>query len=131
MGDDWDTNTFKTTAASGPSYTGDEEIDHIIGECLRILKVKGDDYTIGTGDRLHNFRTVAEFTGQRMEEVLGVYLYKHIAAVFAYIKSGGQSESEPIAGRISDVIVYMLLFYKMVVELETARRLEQDEGIPF
>jgi len=36
--------------------------------------------------------------------------------VFNYVKSGGQSESEPIEGRICDCINYLLLFSKQVAE---------------
>ena len=96
--------------------TGDEDFDELIMKCVEILKVKGADYTIGTGDRLHNFKTVAEFTGMTPEQTLGVYLYKHISAIFAFIKKGGATESEPIEGRIADVVNYMLLFHKMVQE---------------
>lgn len=96
--------------------TKDEDFDSVIKECIKVLAVKGDDYTIGTGDRLHNFKSVAEFTGMTPEQVLGVYFYKHVSAIFAYIKNGKQSESEPIEGRITDVINYMLLFNKMVQE---------------
>src|SRR3989344_1084174 len=39
--------------------------------------------------------------------------------VCAFIKSGGQSESEPIEGRIADVINYCLLLWHMI---ETKRR---------
>jgi len=96
--------------------TGDPDFDSMIASCIKILEVKGEDYTIGTKDRLHNFKTVAEFTGVTPEESLGIYLYKHMSSIFAYIKSGGKSQSEPIEGRIADVINYMLLFHKMVLE---------------
>lgn len=98
--------------------TGDEDFDDILKQCIEILKVKGDDYTIGNIDRLHNFKTVASFTGLTPPEVLGVYFYKHVAAIFAFIKSSGKKQSEPISGRIADCINYMLLFYKMVKEIE-------------
>ena len=97
-------------------FTGDADFDRTLAACVEILEVKGADYTVGSTDRLANFRKVAEFTGMTQEQVLGTYLYKHVAAIFAYIKNGGQSESEPIEGRISDVINYMLLFGKMVAE---------------
>lgn len=95
-------------------FTGDEDIDATIRTCLEIMKSKGADYTIGSSDRLHNFRTVGEFTGQSMESVWGVYFYKHVSALFAYIK--GKTESEPIEGRVQDCIVYLLLFSKMIAE---------------
>lgn len=99
-------------------FTGDQDFDEMLRKCNEILGVKGNDYTIGNVDRLHNFKTVAGFVGLDPMQVLGVYFYKHVAAIFAYIKSGGKSQSEPISGRIADCINYMLLFYKMVKEFE-------------
>jgi len=96
--------------------TGDEDFDSMLLKCIEVMRVKSVDYTIGTGDKLHNFKTVAAFMNTTPEQVLGVYLYKHISALYAYIKNGGQSESEPIDGRIADIINYMLLFNKMVNE---------------
>lgn len=101
--------------------TGEPGFDELLTKCFDILKVKGGDYTIGSKDRLHNFRTVAEFTGLSMYQVLSVYFYKHVAAVFAFLKSGGQSESEPIEGRMADVINYMLLMNLMVREKRDAQ----------
>jgi len=106
--------------------TGDKDFDEVLTQCVKILSVKGKDYTIGMSDRLHNFRTCGEFTGLTPEQTLGVYLYKHIAAVFAYIK--GRTESEPIEGRICDIINYMLLFAKMVREKNPTR---DPAGGPF
>lgn len=96
--------------------TGDEDFDAMLHRCIKILGVKGRDYTIGNIDRLHNFRTVAAFADVTDYKALGVYFYKHVSAIFSFIKSGGQNESEPIEDRIADVINYMLLFHKMVVE---------------
>lgn len=96
------------------NLTGDPDFDEVIKSCAKILEVKGEDYTIGTGDRLHNFKTVGEFTGMTPEQTLGVYFYKHVSAIFSYIKKGGKSESEPIEGRIADCVNYLLLFQKMV-----------------
>ena len=96
--------------------TGDPRIDAMLERCIKILKVKGDDYTVGHADvdRLHNFRTVASFTGLRMEQVFAVFFYKHIAAIFAFIK--GKTESEPIEERIADAVNYLLLFACIVAE---------------
>jgi hypothetical protein len=100
--------------------TGDKDFDATLTECFRVLGAKGADYTVGSKDRLANFRTGAEFFGISPEQVLGVYLHKHVAAVFSYIKTGGQSESEPIEGRITDVINYCLLLSKLVAEKKRA-----------
>jgi hypothetical protein len=98
--------------------TDDPDFDDMIQKCIRTMETKGKDYTVGTNDRLHNFRTSAEFLGITMEQVWGNYFYKQVAAVFNYVKSGGQSESEPIEDRVMDCIVYLLLFTKIVKEMK-------------
>lgn len=104
-----------------PKITGDPDMDAMLARCVKILKVKGDDYTVGNAekDRLHNFRTVAGFTGLSMMEVFATYWYKHVSAIFAYVK--GQSESEPIEERIADAVNYLLLFSKIVAEEKRAK----------
>jgi len=94
--------------------TGDKDFDAILESCFKVLKLKGVDYTIGSTDRLANFRKVAEFTGMTMEQVWAVYFAKHVFAVFAYVKGG--TESEPIEGRIVDCVNYALLLGKLVAE---------------
>jgi len=114
------------------SLTGDKDFDSMLKQCIACLESKGEDYTMGTNDRLHNFRTVAEFTGLTKEQVLGVYFYKHISAIFAFIKNGGTHESEPISSRIMDAINYLLLFEKMIQEnkgRETKPKMEVKCGI--
>ncbi len=96
--------------------TGDADLDGLLEQCFKVFKVKGDDYTIGNADRLHNFRTNAEFVGLDMMQVWSVFFYKHLAAIFSYVKTAGKSQSEPIEERILDAINYLLLFYKMVKE---------------
>lgn len=102
------------------TYTGDADIDAILEQCLRVLQSKGADYTVGSSDKLANFKRSADFTGLTPQQAWSVYFYKHVAAIFSYVKTGGQAESEPIEGRIVDAINYLLLFGKMVAE--TKRR---------
>lgn len=97
------------------TFMNDPDFDACLRQCRDILGIKGTDYTIGSTDRLHNFRTVGEFTGLDPKATLGVYFYKHVAAIFAFIKDG-QRESEPIEGRICDAINYLLLLSKMIAE---------------
>lgn len=98
--------------------TGDCSLDEFISDCLRTMSSKGHDYQQGTRDILHNFRTVADAVGVPMEKAWFTYFYKHYSALVTYIKEGGQSESEPIRGRIKDMIVYLLLFTKVVEEMD-------------
>lgn len=103
--------------SNGPVYTGYNDIDQFLDDCLDTMRKKGHDYRQGNDDDLlHNFRTVAESVESDMMKVWFTYFYKHYSAMVTFIKEGGQSESEPIEGRIKDQIVYLLLFYRMVQE---------------
>jgi hypothetical protein len=108
-----------TLQVQNVGLTGDKEMDQLLTDCIATLKSKGAEYTMGNVDRLHNFRTVGEFTGVGMMATWGVYFYKHVSSLFSYIKNGGEVKSnEPISSRIMDCIVYLLLFHKMTQELE-------------
>jgi hypothetical protein len=102
-------------------YTGYSDIDIFLDECLDTMRKKGHDYRQGNDDDLlHNFRSVGEQVGEDMMKVWFTYFYKHYSAMVTFIKEGGQSESEPIEGRIKDQIVYLLLFYRMIQEKKTS-----------
>jgi hypothetical protein len=102
--------------------TGDKDLDEMLSMCIATTASKGAEYTIGSTDRLANFRRVAEQVGISMPQTWFTYFYKHYTAVVSYIKNGCQVKSnEPISGRIMDCIVYLMLFHKMVKEIEAAR----------
>lgn len=86
-------------------------------DCWRIYDKKGNDYTRGRGneDRVDNFTQAALFNKISPFQAWGTYFYKHIAAVFRYI-GDGFVESEPIEGRIHDVINYSILLLLLVKE---------------
>lgn len=112
------------------NYTGDDDIDEMLIDCISTLESKGAEYTIGSKDRLHNFRTVGSFTGVGMMTVWGVYFYKHVSSIFSFIKNNGEVKSnEPISGRIMDCIVYLLLFYKIVKEIEFRKKIDKESEI--
>jgi hypothetical protein len=92
--------------------TGDADYDELLAQCVSILGSKGQDYTAGSANKLANFDDAAAFLGLEPRQVLGVYLYKHMASVLAYCQHG-QLESEPIASRLADVVNYCLLLHKL------------------
>jgi hypothetical protein len=99
------------------NITGYRDIDEFLTDVFDTMAKKGHDYRQGNdADLLHNFRTVAETVGSTKEKIWFTYFYKHYAAMTTFIKEGGQQESEPIEGRIKDMIVYLVLFYRMVQE---------------
>lgn len=96
---------------------GDPDFDAIIAMAANIMRPKSTDYTKGSKDKLTNFKEGAAMTGLTPRQVLGVYMHKHLSAVYHYINTGAVS-SEAIENRIADCINYMLLLYKMVKEVE-------------
>jgi hypothetical protein len=85
---------------------------------LKLSASKREDYTRGDEDVLANFKNVAKSTGLRPDQVLLVYAQKQFDAVANYVKTGGQSESEPIKERISDVTNYMELLWGLINDPE-------------
>jgi hypothetical protein len=82
----------------------------------KILKQKGDDYTVGNADsdRLYNFKFIAQVLGLTTEQVWAVYFLKHVLALCAHTK--GITESEPIQGRMDDTINYVYLLDAIVAD---------------
>jgi hypothetical protein len=79
---------------------------------------KAQEYASET-DRLTNFKEVGRFLGLSPLKVAGVYMFKHIRAIFSYIKNEGTGElSEPIDGRIDDAQEYMDLVRGLITELK-------------
>jgi hypothetical protein len=77
---------------------------------------KGHDYA-GDEDALANFKTAAAQLNLTPEQVWSVYAHKHWSAIMTYT-SEGAVQSEPIEGRIHDVILYCFLLLGLVKERE-------------
>ena len=99
--------------------------DQTIKEIEQLLIVKGGEYA-GSEDRLANFKRGAQRVGALPDQVLWIYLSKHLDSIETYIKDkvAGTSRprSEPITGRIDDAINYLILYKAMVIESEGAQR---------
>jgi hypothetical protein len=109
--------------------TGDYDFDAMLDSVLMTLQTKGEEYTGGSPDRLDNFRQCGRDVGIPMEKVWYVFFNKHVRAVASYIKNGCVVKSnESIHGRIMDLIVYLLLFEKMVIEI-TGKRRDEENGL--
>jgi hypothetical protein len=96
---------------------GNDHFRKSVLDCWRIYDVKGNDYTRGLGDidRSDNFKRAAEFNKVSAFQAWGVYFYKHVSAIFRFI-GDGKVESEPIEGRIHDVINYSILLLLLAKE---------------
>jgi hypothetical protein len=95
-------------------------LEMIADEWQRIYDLtasKGEEYS-RSDDQLANFKRNASDLGLTPEQVWSVYFNKHIDSIKTYIRrvSEGQDPklSESIDSRISDAILYLLLFKAMV-----------------
>lgn len=79
---------------------------------LELNNTKGHDYA-GQEDALANFKRHAETLGIPPEKVWGVYASKHWDAVLTYIREG-EVKSEPVNGRIMDLILYLFLLDALI-----------------
>lgn len=92
-------------------------IDGVWDSIHKLNRTKGRDYS-GDEDVLENFKRNAERLGLTKEQVLGVYMNKHLDAIYTYI-STGKVESEGIEGRIHDAVFYLILLLVMAEEGHT------------
>ena len=75
------------------------------------------EYARKQNNEFANFERIAENLSLDKQEVLMVYMLKHVDGVCAYIK-GHRSQREDVRGRITDIIVYLCLLWGMVEEDE-------------
>ena len=98
-----------------------DQITNLVNSTIENIKtlenVKGGEYA-GDKDRLHNFRHNAEDCGTRMELIWRIYAGKHWDALSNYIRdllsNKERPRSEPIEGRIDDLIVYLILLKAII-----------------
>ena len=72
-----------------------------------------------------NFERVASFTKTTREKALLTYMIKHIDGLCAYA-DGHNSQRENVRGRLTDIIVYCMLFWGMVEDNEHGDRNFED-----
>lgn len=96
-----------------------------------LAAIKGGEYA-SESDRLANFRTAGQRLGVPPELVLLTYLDKHYAALCNFIRDqlAGRTRprSEPIDGRVHDMMIYLILFLALLRERQAVRNAAADEG---
>lgn len=103
----------------------DKVVRSTVQELEKLLTVKGGEYA-GAEDRLANFKRGAARVGVHPLQTLWIYAAKHIDSIETYIRdtAAGTSRprSEPIAGRLDDLINYCILAKALIAELDAAQR---------
>jgi len=82
----------------------------------KVAEGKREDYTKGDEDVIKNFKNQAEAFGIDPKISLGVHMEKQMSAVLNYIRTEGESESEPIIKRVGDTLNYLELLYGIFTE---------------
>ncbi len=107
-------------------------VDQTQDKINQLSVLKGGEYA-GDTDRLANFRRNAAQTHVPMEVVWSIYYNKHHDAVMQYVQDiqDGvvRDRSEPLSGRVDDMIVYLILLKAILAERGDAdlRHLIYDE----
>ncbi len=89
-------------------------LDREFSKIRKINETKGADYA-QEEDALSNFKSAADRLGLTPEQVWAVYGDKHWSAVMTYCRESAVA-SEPIEGRLHDVILYCFLLLGLVEE---------------
>ena len=88
-------------------------------ETIDLLVSKGAEYANNI-DRLANFKRGAALTGITALQVAFVYASKHYDALATFVRKdsagAAQTLSEPIEGRLNDLINYCILMKALIVE---------------
>lgn len=85
-----------------------EELERLVA----LNETKGRDYA-GEDDALRNFRQHAGELGIAPEQVWAVFASKHWDAILSAVRhvgDDGYQPSEPVEGRVLDLILYLFLF---------------------
>lgn len=102
-----------------------KSIDELYERLRSLTATKGEEYKRREDNQFANFERGASENGITREQVLMIYLSKHLDSIRTYVKDRalGQEKvyAEPISGRIDDAILYLLLLRGMTVENDRAR----------
>ena len=80
------------------------------------------EYARQANNAFANFERIGDNLSLPREEVLLVYLLKHIDGICSFVK-GHKSQRENVRGRLTDAIVYLCLLWGMIDDTENKRKL--------
>lgn len=96
-------------------------VESTITNTQKLLVSKGAEYA-GNEDRLSNFKRGAELTGSNPLQIALIYLSKHYDSLGTYVRNESlnpelnKNLSEPIEGRLDDIINYCILIKAIIQE---------------
>jgi len=98
--------------------------------CRRVLVGKNTDYARG-GDKLHNFRQIAETEGCTMERAAQGMLVKHWQSIRDMIGDLDRGQYHNMAlweEKIGDAINYLFLLRAMIEERTVCKQIERGRA---
>lgn len=98
--------------------------DQVFERVRELGRSKGRDYA-GDADALANFKRHGQILGLSPLVIWAVYAGKHWDAVMAYIREPDRATSEPIQGRIDDLVTYLTLLTALIEERDKVRYFER------
>ena len=107
-------------------------IDQLHARLVELTATKGEEYKRREDNQFANFERGAKALGLTREQVLMVYLSKHLDSITTFVKDQANPDTpvreyaEPITGRIDDAILYLLLLRGMVTECDSPRAPEDS-----
>jgi len=90
-------------------------IDDIMQKVQGMRAAGQKEYARKESNAFANFERIANSLNNSREEVLMVYLLKHIDGIISWVE-GHKSQRESVKGRIIDAITYLCLLYGMSIE---------------
>ena len=87
----------------------------ILPEIKRMRDSGQKEYAHDTSDVFANFNRIANLLDVDRKKILMTYALKHVDGITAFIK-GYTSQREGISGRITDLIVYLILLWAIIEE---------------
>lgn len=97
----------------------------LLPKCMEIMKTKGEAYS-GQTDALGNFKRIAKTAASPLYKVWFTFYCKHQDALASYIR-GEYKDSEPIQGRIQDLINYLFILYGLIYEKEKETKTQKKQ----
>jgi len=102
-----------------------EFLRHTYENLLDLTRTKGLEYA-SSQNAFANFEGIAADIQLPREKILWVYFTKHLYSIRNYLNGG--TSSEPIAGRIDDAILYLVLLKAMLTEGSVQERTSLQSG---
>lgn len=92
-------------------------VHQIFEEVQKTREAGQKEYAHDENNAFANFDRLANDLQTSREKILWVYTRKHLDGILAYI-NGHKSQRENVRGRIKDAIVYLILLWGMIDDVE-------------